>query len=134
MRLVVEADAGAVFVAGVAARVVRGAAGTFAEAGAPTEAAVGSIDVVAAAGPITGRCGALRTSSTSRPRSSCAAGFTSPTRNARVSSGRNAAIVPTGNPAGKRSPSPEVTTTSPTFTSLDKGMLASDNRSLRPVP
>ena len=46
----------------------------------------------------------------------------------------SAAIVPTGNPAGKRSPNPEVTSTSPTFTSLDSGTLASARRSLRPVP
>ena len=98
-------------------------------AGTTTDAGAAMLDaftgaVLAGAGPITGRSGALRSSSTSRPRSSCAAGATSPTRNARLSSGRSAEIVPTGKPAGNRLPRPEVTTTSPTFTSLDKGMLA----------
>src|SRR4249919_638545 len=124
VRLVVEAAAGAVCAA----------FGTVADAGAATETALGRTAVDTAGGPITGRGGALRSSSTSRPRSSCAAGFTSPTRNARLSSGRNAAMVPTGKPAGNRSPRPDVTTTSPTLTSLDKGMLASARRSVRPVP
>ena len=65
--------------------------------------------------------GAERSNSTSRPRFSCAAGLSSPTRKARLSSGRRPVTVPTGNPAGNRPPNPELTITSPTFTSVFNG-------------
>src|SRR5690606_5447865 len=81
-----------------------------------------------------GGAGTLRSSSTSRPRSRLAAGRTSPTRNARLSSGFSETIVPTGKPAGNRPPRPEVTSRSPTLMSVDSGMPGRLSISARPLP
>ena len=60
------------------------------------------------------------------------AGSSSPTRKAWVSSGRSLRILPTGKPAGKRPPRPEVTISSPTSTPALSGMSRSSRRSPRP--
>lgn len=73
-----------------------------------------------------------RSNSTSRPRSSLAAGVSSPTRKAWVSSGCSSDTLPTGKPAGNRPPRPEVTISSPTCTPALSGMSRSSRRSPRP--
>ena len=97
-------------------------------------AAAGGIGWVSKLATSGGGGGIDSSTNTSRPRSNCAAGRTSPTKKARLSSGRSEAMVPTGKPGGKRPPRPEVTSTSPSRTSLDSGTLRSSRLSLRPSP
>src|SRR5690606_35075630 len=79
-------------------------------------------------------CGWSSSSGTSPLRSSAAVGCAIAAVNMPLSELDAATISPTGNPAGKRPPSPEVIRRSPTRTSALIGMLGSSSRSMAPLP
>ena len=85
-------------------------------------------------GPMSVSGGRLLISRISLPRSRCAAGSASAITNRRSWSACKPVITPTGNPAGKRPPMPEVINRSPSRMSALWGILGSTSRSLWPVP